>query len=192
MTAFLGGNPLSYEGVKATNPCQVIQALRNPLTSDTGYDIGTMWVNTVTATIFFLGRLSGGTASWVNTVGLLLAAPAVAPAPAALAPTIAAQLPKLKDKPVEAVSPKAEPVSQKHGQVSLTAGRTTVVSSEVKANSKITLKRESNGSSSDAQLGELKVGTINPDHSFVINSFLPPKSVKLASSDFSVVSWTIN
>lgn len=64
MTAFLGGNPLSYEGVKATNPAQVIQALRNPLASDTGYDIGTEWVNTSNSTVWFVTRISGGVATW--------------------------------------------------------------------------------------------------------------------------------
>ncbi len=76
MTAFLGGNPLSYEGVKATNPAQVIQALRNPLATDIGFDIGTEWVNTVSSTVWFLTHLSGGVATWSaagsGTVGAIV------------------------------------------------------------------------------------------------------------------------
>lgn len=59
-----GFNPLSYEGVVATNPPQIIQALRNPLTSDVGYPIGTIWINTSNNTTYQLTSVVVNSATW--------------------------------------------------------------------------------------------------------------------------------
>ena len=67
MTSFLGGNPLSYEGVKATNPAQVLPALRNPLSSDIGFDVGTHWINTSNNTVWILSSVVANVATWVAT-----------------------------------------------------------------------------------------------------------------------------
>lgn len=64
MTQNTGFNPLQYEGVRSTNPPNVIPALRNPLTSDVNYEIGTEWINQSTQAVFFLSSVSAGLALW--------------------------------------------------------------------------------------------------------------------------------
>lgn len=64
MTVVSGSNPLSYEGVKATRPPNVINAARAPLTTDVGYDIGTIWINHVTSTAWILTKVANAAATW--------------------------------------------------------------------------------------------------------------------------------
>lgn len=45
MTQVQGKNPLSYLGVQAENPPNVIVAARAPATSDLGHRVGTIWVH---------------------------------------------------------------------------------------------------------------------------------------------------
>lgn len=66
MTAFLGGNPLSYEGVKARHPADVIDGARDPLPVDIGYDIGTIWINKSSNSSWMLTSVVAGVASWVT------------------------------------------------------------------------------------------------------------------------------
>ena len=65
----LGPNPLSYEGVSAQNPPTVITALRNPATTDVGYAVGTIWINTSSDTVYNLTSVVNNTASWVALGG---------------------------------------------------------------------------------------------------------------------------
>ena len=59
-------NPLSYTGVKATNPPQIVKTTRNPTANNNQFDIGTIWINTATATIFELSQIVGGAATWTE------------------------------------------------------------------------------------------------------------------------------
>jgi hypothetical protein len=60
-----GLNPLSYTGVRANNPPNVIQATRAPASTDLGYQIGTLWINTSTQASYQLDGFSAGSAVWV-------------------------------------------------------------------------------------------------------------------------------
>jgi len=57
-------NPLSYEGVKAPNPPNVILALRAPTTADVDYDVGTIWIDTSAKISYELVNNSAGVATW--------------------------------------------------------------------------------------------------------------------------------
>jgi len=67
MTSFNdpGLNPLAYTGVRANNPANVIQATRAPTTTDVGYQLGTLWVNTTAQSSYQLDGFSSGAAVWV-------------------------------------------------------------------------------------------------------------------------------
>ena len=64
MSSYLGVNPLSYEGVLAQNPANVIYAQRAPLASDIGTPIGTIWIYNTTQTAWILTQISGAVATW--------------------------------------------------------------------------------------------------------------------------------
>jgi len=66
MTQPQGQNPLSYVGVKATNPADVIQAQRAPTSADVNYPIGTFWIDIPNADAYQLTQISGGAATWKN------------------------------------------------------------------------------------------------------------------------------
>lgn len=59
-------NNLSYLGVVAKNPPNLIQALRNPLAADYQYLIGTLWVNTAGNQAFILTFIAGQVATWTE------------------------------------------------------------------------------------------------------------------------------
>lgn len=52
-------NELAYQGVKATNPPQVIISVRAPNTTDKKYPLGTLWVNKVTSVSYQLVTVPG-------------------------------------------------------------------------------------------------------------------------------------
>lgn len=58
----IGADPLSYSGLKVNPP--VVPANRDPNSTDINYSPGQQWTNTVAGTNWFLGRVSGGTATW--------------------------------------------------------------------------------------------------------------------------------
>jgi hypothetical protein len=62
-------NELSYLGVRAANPPNVIQAQRAPITSDYKYNIGDIWIDTVGQASYELVSIVGATATWVGTGG---------------------------------------------------------------------------------------------------------------------------
>lgn len=66
MTKFHGGqNPLSYMGVRAVAPPDVIVASRAPTTSDRRYKIGTWWINNSADDAYVLTSVSSGSATWL-------------------------------------------------------------------------------------------------------------------------------
>jgi hypothetical protein len=58
-----GKDPLpqaqAYQGVKSTNPPNLIKSIRAPTTNDFKYPIGTLWINTVTSTSYQLVKAPG-------------------------------------------------------------------------------------------------------------------------------------
>src|ERR1700733_13507275 len=62
-----GRNPLprelSYEGVRAINPPDIIPSKRNPNTNDIEYPLGTFWINILTNTSF---QKMGPNGTWVQ------------------------------------------------------------------------------------------------------------------------------
>jgi len=58
-----GKDPLpqaqAYEGVKATNPPNLIKSVRAPTTNDRKYPIGTLWINTLTSVSYQLVTAPG-------------------------------------------------------------------------------------------------------------------------------------
>ena len=62
-------NPLSYLGVRAEDPPTVLQIEGAPTTSDTRgangpFELGTIWVDTLTGVLYGLGMVDGTTATW--------------------------------------------------------------------------------------------------------------------------------
>lgn len=57
-------NTLSYLGVKAKSPADVVIETRAPTNLDSSQDIGTLWVNTVTASSYQLDAITAGHATW--------------------------------------------------------------------------------------------------------------------------------
>lgn len=57
-------NPLSYLGVRAPTPPNLIKAQRAPNATDTNYDIGTLWLNEAASVYYGLVSVSGGSAVW--------------------------------------------------------------------------------------------------------------------------------
>lgn len=62
-------NPLSYLGVNAENPPNLITETRGPTTSDTRgpdgtFKVGTLWVDKTTGIMYGLGIVAGGVATW--------------------------------------------------------------------------------------------------------------------------------
>lgn len=57
-------NPLAYLGVKAKNPPNLIQAEKSPTTADIHYEIGDLWVNTLTTQSYQLLGKPAGSATW--------------------------------------------------------------------------------------------------------------------------------
>lgn len=71
-------------------PLPPVVAKFSPLTSDTGYDIGTMWINKVLGTVFTLVSDAGGVATWLSLGGSLTPAVAsITTGPAATASLLA-------------------------------------------------------------------------------------------------------
>lgn len=76
----------SYEGVRATNPPQIIPAKRNPLPSDRRYPLGSLWINIILKTSFQLvdnqgtwnaiGAPVGGAVQTLTTSDAVVVAPA--------------------------------------------------------------------------------------------------------------------
>jgi hypothetical protein len=60
-----GLNPLSYLGVNATTPPQVIIKNFNPLPTNNNFAIGTIWINELTSSPFMLVSLARGVANWL-------------------------------------------------------------------------------------------------------------------------------
>jgi hypothetical protein len=61
-----GQQPLSYLGVEATTPPQVITTGSDPGGNDTTYDLGTIWVNFQDDIIWMLVDITSNVASWVR------------------------------------------------------------------------------------------------------------------------------
>lgn len=59
-----GSIPLSYEGVEATNPPNVITALRAPTSTDLGYRIGTLWIDKPNNDSYQLTSVVNAAANW--------------------------------------------------------------------------------------------------------------------------------
>ena len=59
-----GTNPLSYVGVAAPNPANVIPAQRAPLTTDINYAIGTLWVDVPNDDSYQLTSVVANVANW--------------------------------------------------------------------------------------------------------------------------------
>lgn len=57
-------NPLSYLGVKAETPPNLIHSPVAPTAHDINHDIGTIWVDTVTNTVYVLTSILAGAATW--------------------------------------------------------------------------------------------------------------------------------
>ena len=65
MTQVQGKNPLSYLGVKAENPPNVIVAARAPATTDLGHPVGTLWVHAGNEAYINVEN-AGGAADWAQ------------------------------------------------------------------------------------------------------------------------------
>lgn len=65
MAVVNGQNPLSYVGVSAVNPPNVIVAQRAPLTTDINYPIGTNWIDEPSSDCYQLASVVANTATWV-------------------------------------------------------------------------------------------------------------------------------
>jgi len=61
-----GQEPLSYLGVEATTPPQVITARQDPTANDNTFDLGTIWVNYTDDIIWMLVDITSNVASWVR------------------------------------------------------------------------------------------------------------------------------
>lgn len=59
-----GLNPLAYMGVEATSPPMLVVLAQAPTANDTNFNIGTMWVDTSTDSIYWLSSLDGSVATW--------------------------------------------------------------------------------------------------------------------------------
>lgn len=59
-----GTNPLAYMGVEPLQPPDFILDNQDPTTSDTNFNIGTIWLNSVTQTLFVLVNLERRIATW--------------------------------------------------------------------------------------------------------------------------------
>ena len=57
-------SPLAYLGVKAKNPPNLIEAERSPTVADIHYEIGDLWVNTLTTQSYQLLGKPAGAATW--------------------------------------------------------------------------------------------------------------------------------
>lgn len=57
-------NPLSYLGVRAETPPNMLTYVRAPNATDVNYDVGTFWVDTVTNILYVLSNVLGGVATW--------------------------------------------------------------------------------------------------------------------------------
>ncbi len=57
-------NPLAYLGVKAPTPPNLVRFRRAPTPRDTGFDVGTIWLDEITGTNYSLGIVAGGLAVW--------------------------------------------------------------------------------------------------------------------------------
>ena len=59
-----GVHPLSYMGVEATTPPQLIELANIAPTVEQGANVGTLWVKTDTDDIWMLTNMRGGVATW--------------------------------------------------------------------------------------------------------------------------------
>lgn len=85
-----GRNPVpreqSYEGVRATNPPQIIPAKRSPLSSDRQYPLGSLWINMILKLSFqlvdnqgtwnLIGAPAGGGIQTITTPDAVIVVPA--------------------------------------------------------------------------------------------------------------------
>jgi len=67
-----GAEPLSYMGVEATTPPQLIVQPRTPTSQQNNFNIGDLWVNSLTNEVWFLTNLVGGVATWTEVTGGVL------------------------------------------------------------------------------------------------------------------------
>ncbi len=77
------------------------------------------------------------------------------------------------------------------GTVTLVGGTATISTTAVTASSIIFLTRQGVGATGAAALGELSVGTIVANTSFVINAWSQADATALAATDVSSIGWTI-
>jgi len=61
-----GQEPLSYMGVKATTPPQVITANDDPTTEQNNFDLGTIWINYTDDNIWMLEDITSNVANWIR------------------------------------------------------------------------------------------------------------------------------
>jgi len=65
MSEFVGGqNALSYVGVEAPEPPNVIKAQRAPTALDLGHRIGTIWIDRIANNVWVLTSIAGNAANW--------------------------------------------------------------------------------------------------------------------------------
>lgn len=62
--SFNNSNPLSYLGIKETDPPQLIKSNRNPAATDFKYDIGDIWINELAQISYILVSKLAGVATW--------------------------------------------------------------------------------------------------------------------------------
>ena len=63
-----GAEPLSYMGVEATTPPQLIVKALDPTAQQSNFNIGDIWVNFGTDNIWILTSKTGGVATWTLIV----------------------------------------------------------------------------------------------------------------------------
>lgn len=64
-----GANPLAYQGVRAPNPPNVIEAQRAPNSTDINYPLGTLWLDRVGGGVYMLTLVLAGAATWTGLGG---------------------------------------------------------------------------------------------------------------------------
>lgn len=66
-----GLNPLAYMGVEPTQPPQFVVFDNSPTINQTGFNIGTLWLNYATQSVYMLVNLEKGIATWILFSGNL-------------------------------------------------------------------------------------------------------------------------
>lgn len=172
-----GANPLAYTGVRATTPPNLITAARAPASTDVGYLIGTLWVDTVGQASYQLDGFSSGSASWVALGG---GSAFSASSLTATSGNITATNGNLV---LGTAGNKISIATGTNASIgvsgAMTAGTITISTTAVTASSRIFLTHATVGGT----VGVLSVGTVTAGTSFVINSS--------SNTDTSTVNWLI-